>query len=290
MAKTYTLTATGKGGQRGNTSGTNYSMYNSSYTRTGYSGIYDYATYYMFDTTTLTSLRSKTVTSVKLTVTLSSTPSSGSQKHQLCYKSNSTAGASASNSAWAPGSRICWVNTDTYSSGAFTIGSSASAVPNYGFVIGPYEALNIKGEYLTLGSTATLTVVTNETDFSYTLAYNANGGSGAPGNQTGSNTQVTASYTFTISSTTPTRAGYDFLGWSTSSTATTASYQPGGSITVTSSGTTTLYAVWKVSNTVRIVNGSNLDRYTVYIVENNALVKYKVCIVNTAGTGLDAYS
>ena len=94
----------------------------------------------------------------------------------------------------------------------------------------------------------------------------------------------------TLSTTIPTKSEYDFLGWSTSSTATTASYQPGETITVTSSGTTTLYAVWKASNTVRIVNGNNLDKYTVYIVENNALVKYKVYIVNTAGTGLDAYS
>ncbi|MBR5939589.1 InlB B-repeat-containing protein, partial [Candidatus Saccharibacteria bacterium] len=35
---------------------------------------------------------------------------------------------------------------------------------------------------------------------------------------------VTASYTFTISTTKPTYSGYTFLGWSTSSTATTASY------------------------------------------------------------------
>lgn len=171
---------------------------------------------------------------------------------------------------------------------SFSINVLSYGICQYGYFI--YQA-DYNGysnpDYFT---SATLTVTTNATDYSYTLAYNANGGSGAPGNQTGSNTRTSPSYTFTISSTKPTRAGYDFLGWSTSSTATTASYQPSGSITVTSSGTTTLYAVWKVSNTVRIVNGSSLDRYTVYIVENNALVKYKVCIVNTAGTGLDAYS
>lgn len=281
MAKTYTLTASAKGGRRGHSTSTSYSMYSVTDTRSGYSGSYDYATYYMFDTTTLATLRTKTVTSVKLTVSVSGAPSSGSQKHQLCYKSNNTAAASSSNNAWATGSRICWVNTETYTSGAFTIGTSASAVPSYGFVFGPYEALQIKGEYITLGSTATLTVVTNETDYSYTLAYDANEGTGAPQNQTGSNTQVNPSYTFTISSTIPTRSGYEFLGWSTSSSATSASYQPGNSITVSSSGTTTLYAIWKALATLRIVNNNVLDRYFVYIVSNsNALELYRVMIVN----------
>lgn len=74
------------------------------------------------------------------------------------------------------------------------------------------------------------------------LNYNANGGSGAPASQTA--TSVTeSSHDFTISSTNPTRPEYTFLGWSTSSTATSPSYYGGGNINVT--GTTTLYAVWK---------------------------------------------
>ena len=52
---------------------------------------------------------------------------------------------------------------------------------------------------------------------SYNITFNANGGSGAPGNQTKWKGQ-----TLTLSSTKPTRTGYSFLGWSTSSTATTA--------------------------------------------------------------------
>ena len=74
-----------------------------------------------------------------------------------------------------------------------------------------------------------------------TLCYNANGGSGAPSSQ--SETKSTdSSSTFTISSTTPTRSGYAFKGWSKSSSATSATYTSGGSIPV--SGTETLYAVW----------------------------------------------
>ncbi len=70
----------------------------------------------------------------------------------------------------------------------------------------------------------------------YTLSYNANGGSGAPSSQSGA-----ASYT--ISAVQPTRSGYTFLGWSKSSSATAASYKAGNTITLTAN--TTLYAVWQ---------------------------------------------
>lgn len=84
---------------------------------------------------------------------------------------------------------------------------------------------------------------------SYTVQYNANGGSGAPGNQTKWKDQ-----TLTLSSTKPTRTGYSFLGWSTSSTATTATYSAGGSYTANSGDT--LYAVWK-ANTYNVNYNAN---------------------------------
>lgn len=87
----------------------------------------------------------------------------------------------------------------------------------------------------------------------YTLRYNANGGIGAPANQ--SNYEENVSKTFTISSTSPTRTGYTFLGWSTDPTAISASYQPNGSITLSFSGhDTTLYAVWQVNNNLTMQN------------------------------------
>lgn len=75
----------------------------------------------------------------------------------------------------------------------------------------------------------------------YTITFNANGGSGGPGTQT-----KTHGVTMTISSTQPTRSGYTFLGWSTSSTATSASYSAGGSYSA--NGTATLYAVWRLNS------------------------------------------
>lgn len=71
----------------------------------------------------------------------------------------------------------------------------------------------------------------------YAIAYNANGGSGAPANQ------VKSHFTpLKLSTQKPRRTGYTFLGWSTSSTATTATYSPGD--TYTNNGRVTLYAVW----------------------------------------------
>lgn len=71
----------------------------------------------------------------------------------------------------------------------------------------------------------------------YTISYDANGGSGAPSSQT------KAHFTpLTLSSKKPTRAGYTFLGWSTRSSAATASYSPGA--TYSANGNATLYAVW----------------------------------------------
>lgn len=72
----------------------------------------------------------------------------------------------------------------------------------------------------------------------YTISYNANGGSGAPGSQT-----KTHGYSITLSTTKPTRTGHTFLGWATSSTATSASYDPGD--TYSTDANLTLYAVWK---------------------------------------------
>ena len=78
-----------------------------------------------------------------------------------------------------------------------------------------------------------------------TLTYNANSGSGAPSEQSATVYNATTSYKFTLSSTKPTRTGYTFLGWSTSSSAASASYSAGGTITLSSSDI--LYAVWKIN-------------------------------------------
>ena len=70
------------------------------------------------------------------------------------------------------------------------------------------------------------------------VTYNANGGTGAP-----ASTYVYGVTSDRLSSTVPTRSGYEFLGWATSANATSASYQPGWNFNT--SVDVTLYAVWE---------------------------------------------
>lgn len=74
----------------------------------------------------------------------------------------------------------------------------------------------------------------------YTVKYDANGGTGAPGNQT-----KTYGANLTLSSTKPTRTNYTFKGWGTSASSTTVSYAAGGSYT--NNAAITLYAIWELS-------------------------------------------
>jgi len=75
----------------------------------------------------------------------------------------------------------------------------------------------------------------------YTVRYNGNGGTGAPMSQ-----EKTEDIDLILSFDVPTRNGYDFLGWNTSSNATEAEYMPGD--IYDDNASVTLYAVWKKSN------------------------------------------
>lgn len=73
----------------------------------------------------------------------------------------------------------------------------------------------------------------------YTVSYNANGGTNAPGSQT-----KTHGVTLKLSSTIPTRTNYTFKGWATSASGGVA-YSAGGNYTVNTG--VTLYAVWELN-------------------------------------------
>ena len=87
----------------------------------------------------------------------------------------------------------------------------------------------------------------------FDVIFDANGGTGAPAKQT-----KTYDVTLTLSSTIPTRTNYNFLGWSASENATTASYQAGGSYVANSE--ITLYAVWKLAYTSPRITGLSVTR------------------------------
>lgn len=166
------------------------------------------------------------------------------------YGRNETGGANysitidGSNS----GSRSCTFNSR---GGYVTLGSYTKRVTMD--KSGQAKTINISAALSTGISPSSIsgstTYVLPAVTWQWTVSYNANGGSGAPASQT-----KTYGSNLTLSSTKPTRTGHTFLGWSTSSTATSATYQPGG--TYTSNSGATLYAVWKI-NTYTVSYNAN---------------------------------
>ena len=135
----------------------------------------------------------------------------------------------------------------------------------------------------------------------YQIAYNANGGTGAPSTQTKEYDRD-----ILLETKTPYRAGYVFSGWSTNSSASTVDYQPGDRVIVNKS--MTLYAVWKrlltscdvsvtsgdsfvydgstKSITLKITDGSKLlTNGTHFTVSNNSRVDAGTQTVSSIGIG-----
>ena len=82
------------------------------------------------------------------------------------------------------------------------------------------------------------------TAITYALYFDANGGT-LNGASPVTQTTTSATYSFTVT-TTATREGYTFLGWSTDRSATTVTYPAGSTVTLTAGyPTITLYAVWQ---------------------------------------------
>lgn len=145
----------------------------------------------------------------------------------LSYNANGGSGAPAS-SEYFTESHVPISNTIPTRTGYVFLGWSTSSSAT--------SASYVAGDTIYLISNVTLYAVWKTN--TYTVTYNANGGSGAPSGQT-----VTGGTNLTISSTIPTRFPYTFWGWSTDSSAIYPDYAPGDSLTI--SGNTTLYAVWQ---------------------------------------------
>lgn len=154
-----------------------------------------------------------------------------------------------------------WDSTHSYSQSVYL---KEAQVEGGSKVTGTYYISGYKPGYVLITNSSTATANTGyiSTSYmpkaSYTISYDANGGSGTPSAQT-----KTWGTNLTLSSTTPSKTGHTFLGWSTSSSATSATYSAGG--TYSSNSGATLYAVWK-ANQVWIaydVNGgtTNVSRY-----------------------------
>lgn len=84
---------------------------------------------------------------------------------------------------------------------------------------------------------------------SYTISYNANGGSGAPASQT-----KYQGKDISLSTAVPTKSGYTFVGWNTKADGTGTSYASGAKYSA--DGNVTLYAQWKSSTCTVMFNAN----------------------------------
>lgn len=116
----------------------------------------------------------------------------------------------------------------------------------------------------------------------FELKYDANGGTGAPASQTRTASAPTVNrVTFTVPGTIPTKDGCTFKGWADSATATTAQYQPGGTVDVKHENSPkTVYAVWEGSDPIPVPSYDDLK---------SAIGQIQVKDVSTPSCGTENY-
>ena len=155
-----------------------------------------------------------------------------------------TVSYNANGGSGAPGKQTKWYNEN------LTLSNSRPTRTGYSFTgwSGGYQP----GQ--TYSGNANLNLTAQWKANTYTVSYNANGGSGAPGKQT-----KTYGVTLKLSSTKPTRTNYNFKGWATSPNGGVV-YQPGGSYT--NNNAITLYAVWELAYTAPRISGVSVRRCT----------------------------
>lgn len=156
--------------------------------------------------------------------------------YKVTYNANGGSGA--------PGSQTKWYNEN------LTLSNTKPTRTGYTFTgwSGGYRPGQVYSGNANLNLTAQWKANT------YTVSYNANGGSGAPSSQT-----KTYGVTLKLSSTKPTRTNYNFKGWSTSKSG-SVSYSPGGNYTNNSS--VTLYAIWELAYTAPRIKNLSIQRCT----------------------------
>lgn len=120
-----------------------------------------------------------------------------------------------------------------------------------------------------------------EAEYVY-LNFNANGGSGAPAQQT-----RLKGVSSKLPSTVPTRSGYKFAGWSWYSSGTGTIYQPSALVSITKNST--LYAVWQQQSSTASVSPSRiamdgLMAGTITITKANSSVDHHTVIVKVGSS------
>lgn len=164
--------------------------------------------------------------------------------YTITYNANGGSGAPSSQTKWY-GTSITLSTTKPTRNGYTFQGWATSASGSVAYAAGASFSANANTTLYAVWKANT-----------YTVEYDANGGSGAPGSQ--SKTHDTA---LTLSSTKPTRANYTFRGWGTSASSTEVKYSPGASYTTNAS--IKLYAVWTLAYTEPTIYNYTVSRCTV---------------------------
>ena len=161
-------------------------------------------------------------------------------KYTVSYNANGGSGAPSSQSKYY-GKTLTLSSTKPSRTGYTFKGWATSASGSVSYASGASYTAN-----------ASITLYAVWQANTYTVKYNANGGTGAPSSQT-----KTHGVTLTLSSTKPTRASdvddgvtttYTFKGWATSASSSTVAYAAGAKYTANAS--VTLYAVWSTKTTI----------------------------------------
>lgn len=148
--------------------------------------------------------------------------------YKVSYNANGGSGAPGSQTKWY-GTTLKLSSTKPNRSGYSFQGWATSSSGSVAYAAGANYTAN-----------AAVTLYAKWKANTYTVSYNANGGSGAPSSQT-----KTYGVNLTLSSTKPTRTNYTFKGWGTSASSTSVAYASGA--TYTSNASITLYAIWSLS-------------------------------------------
>ena len=188
----------------------------------------------------------RNLTSAGGTITLYAQWKANEYTNTLYYNANGGTGAPASQTA-----KVTYPNTQK----TFTVSSVKPTRAGYTFA-GWYDAAtggNKIGSTVTVGSNShvgnqskTIYAHWTASEYTNTLSYNANGGTGAPASQTAKVTYPNTQSTFYVSSIKPTRTGYTFAGWYD---AATGGNKVGSTVTVGSNShagnqSKTIYAHW----------------------------------------------
>ena len=180
---------------------------------------------------------------------VSGTKTSTSSSVSVSAKPSYTVTYNANGGSGAPGTQTKWHGSN------LTLSSTKPTRTGYTFLkwntnsSGTGTSYN-PGVSYTSNSALKLYAIWNAN--TYTVAYNANGGTGVPSNQI-----KTYGVDLTLSSTEPTRSNYNFLGWSTSTNG-GVNYSSGA--TYKNNSAVTLYAVWELAYVKPRINNFEAQR------------------------------